>query len=66
MCSLTLLPTVIQDVGPYLPTHGAVEIARHPLPGGAFDLGWVANTVTWAAVFGLGAMLLFQRDTRRT
>lgn len=63
---LSLLPSTIQQVGPYMPTYGAVEIARYPVLGGAFDPGWVVNIVIWAGVFALGAVLLFQRDTRRT
>ncbi len=62
---LSLLPPAIQDVGPYMPTYGVVEIARYPLLGGTFDLGWVANLVVWTAVFAAGAMVLFRRDTAR-
>lgn len=62
---LSLLPSTIQDVGPYMPTYGVVEIARFPLVGGAFDLTWIANVVVWTGVFVAGAIVLFRRDTRR-
>lgn len=62
---LNVLPSTIQDIGPYMPTYGVAEIARYPLVGGAFDLGWVANVVVWTVVFAAGAILLFRRDTRR-
>lgn len=62
---LSVLPSAIQDVGPYMPTYGVAEIARYPLLGGAFDAGWVVNVVVWTAIFAVGAMVLFRRDTRR-
>lgn len=62
---LSALPSAIQDVGPYMPTYGVAEIARYPLTGGDFDTGWVVSLVAWTAVFALGAILLFRRDTRR-
>ena len=62
---LSVMPSAIQQIGPYMPTYGVVEIARYPLAGGAFDVGWLVNTVLWAGGFALGAILLFQRDTRR-
>ncbi len=62
---LSVLPSTIQDVGPYMPTYGVAEIARYPLLGGAFDLGWLANVVVWTVVFAAGAIILFRRDTRR-
>jgi ABC-2 type transport system permease protein len=62
---LSVLPSAIQDVGPYMPTYGVAEIARYPLLGGSFDVGWVLNLVLWTAVFAVGAMVLFRRDTRR-
>lgn len=62
---LSVLPSAIQDVGPYMPTYGVAEIARYPLLGGAFDPAWVVNVVVWTAIFAVGAMVLFRRDTRR-
>lgn len=62
---LALLPQLVQDIGPYVPTYGVVGIARYPLLGGTFDAGWVVNVVAWTAAFAIGASLLFRRDTRR-
>jgi ABC-2 type transport system permease protein len=62
---LSLLPSAIQDIGPYMPTYGAAEIARYPLLGGAFDPTWIVNLVAWTVALGFGAMVLFRRDTRR-
>jgi ABC-2 type transport system permease protein len=62
---LSVLPSTIQDIGPYMPTYGVVGIARYPLLGGAFDVTWLLNLVLWTAAFAIGAMVLFRRDTRR-
>jgi ABC-2 type transport system permease protein len=63
---LNLLPSTIQDVAPYTPVYGVVEIARLPVQGGGLDPTWLLNVVLWTAAFAAGAMLLFRRDTRRT
>lgn len=60
-----LLPTVMQDIAPYMPTYGVAEIARFPLVGGAFDLTWLLSVVLWTALFAAAAAVLFRRDTRR-
>jgi ABC-2 type transport system permease protein len=62
---LSLLPSVMQDIAPYMPTYGVAEIARFPLVGGAFDLTWLVSVVLWTALFGAAAAVLFRRDTRR-
>jgi ABC-2 type transport system permease protein len=63
---LTLLPSVMQDIAPFMPTYGVASIARFPLVGGAFDLTWLLSVVLWALAFAGAAMILFRRDTRRT
>ncbi len=63
---LSLLPPVMQTVGPFMPTYGVVSIARFPLVGGAFDPTWLLSVVLWTIGFAAAAMLLFRRDTRRT
>jgi ABC-2 type transport system permease protein len=63
---LTLLPSIMQDLAPYMPTFGVASIARFPLVGGVFDPTWLLSVVVWAAVFAGAAVLLFRRDTRRT
>lgn len=62
---VSLLPTVMQDIAPYMPTYGVAAIARFPLVGGAFDLTWLLSVVVWTAAFAAAAMVLFRRDTRR-
>ncbi|MBC7672993.1 MAG: ABC transporter permease, partial [Polaromonas sp.] len=43
---------------------GVGQLARAPLMGGA--TAWaVGSVVVWTLVFGLGAMMLFRRDTGR-
>ena len=61
-----LLPSAIQDVAPYMPPYGVAQIARFPLVGGTFDITWLLSLLLWSAAFGMGAIVLFRRDTRRT
>ena len=63
---LSLLPSVMQDIAPYMPTYGVASIARFPLVGGAFDVTWLLSVVIWTAAFAIAATMLFRRDTRRT
>ena len=63
---LSIMPSEIQDIAPYMPTYGVAAIARFPLLGGAFDWSWVLSVAFWTAVFAIAAMTLFRRDTRRT
>ena len=63
---LALLPSVMQDLAPYMPTYGVASIARFPLVGGVFDPTWLLSVLLWAAIFAGAAVLLFRRDTRRT
>jgi ABC-2 type transport system permease protein len=62
---VTLLPTAIQDIAPFMPPYGVAQIARYPLVGGAFDITWVVSVVLWTLLFSGGAAYLFTRDTRR-
>jgi ABC-2 type transport system permease protein len=63
---LSLMPDLVQQIAPYTPTYGVVEIARYPIVGGSFDVLWVVSVVAWTAAFAVLAALLFRRDTRRT
>jgi ABC-2 type transport system permease protein len=63
---LSLLPSVMRDLAPYMPTYGVASIARFPLVGGAFDPTWLLSVVLWTAAFAAAAMILFRRDTRGT
>jgi ABC-2 type transport system permease protein len=62
---VSIVPSAIRDVAPYMPPYGVAEIARYPLLGGSFDFTWVLSVVLWTAAFAIGAMVLFRRDTRR-
>ena len=63
---VSLLPSVMQDIAPYMPTYGVAAIARFPLVGGAFDPTWLLSVALWTAAFAVAAMILFRRDTSRT
>jgi ABC-2 type transport system permease protein len=63
---LNLMPEAIQQIAPYTPTYGVVEIARFPLASGSFDPSWLVSVVGWTALFAGAAAILFRRDTRRT
>ena len=63
---VNLLPAVMQNIAPFVPTYGVAAIARYPLLGGAFDPVWLISVLFWTAIFGLAAMALFRRDTGRT
>ena len=62
---LALLPDVMQQLAPFMPTYGVASIARFPLVGGDFDPTWLLSVFLWTAFAG-AAVLLFRRDTRRT
>lgn len=62
---LTLLPSTIQNIAPYMPPYGVAQIARFPLQGGSFDPTWILSGVLWTAGFAAAAAVLFRRDTRR-
>jgi len=48
----------------FSPVWGVGVIARAPLVGG-FSSGAILSIVAWTLVFGVGAMVLFRRDTAR-
>jgi ABC-2 type transport system permease protein len=62
---LSLMPDLVQQIAPFTPTFGVVEIARYPLSGGSFDVSWLVSVVGWTALFAVAAAFLFRRDTRR-
>ena len=61
---LSVLPPNIQIVAKFTPVYGVGQLAHAPLSGG-FTAGAVINVAAWTCLFGLGAMLLFRRDTAR-
>ncbi len=56
---------VLLTISKFVPTYGIAELAREPLTGTGFTPSAIANVVIWAAVFIVGAALLFRRDTQR-
>lgn len=62
---VSLLPSTIQDIAPYMPPYGVAQIARFPLTGGSFDATWILSMALWTVAFAAAAAVLFQRDTRR-
>jgi ABC-2 type transport system permease protein len=60
----TLSPT-LQDLAAYTPAYGVGKLARAALLGDGVNLGAIANVVVWTALFGLGAVWRFRRDTAR-
>lgn len=60
-----LLGSTMQTVARFTPMWGAGEIARWPLMGGTFEIGWVVSLVAWVGAFFLGAAFFFRRDTKR-
>ena len=62
---VSLMPSTMQVLAPWMPTYGIVEIARYPLLGGSFDPTWILSVIVWTALFAAAATVLFRRDTRR-
>jgi len=56
---------VFATIGKVTPLYGLTELARAPLVGTGVTLTSIANVVVWAAVFGMGAVWRFRRDTAR-
>jgi len=61
---LRQLPPTLQTLAMFTPAYGVGVIARAPLVGG-FSLAAVVSVVAWTLAFGLGAAVLFRRDTAR-
>ncbi len=61
---IPMLPPAMQTAATFTPVYGVGQLARAPLTGG-FTMGAVASVVVWTAIFGIGATLLFRRDTAR-
>ena len=63
---LSSMPDFLQTIGKLTPVYGIAQLARAPLTGDAFDLGALINAVVWMAVFVVGTVVYFRRDTRRS
>jgi ABC-2 type transport system permease protein len=62
---LSQFPHALQDIAKFTPLWGLNQLVHAPLLGGSIDTWWVVNAVAWLAIFSIGAMLLFRRDTAR-
>jgi len=62
---LEVLPHAMQTIAKFTPVYGVGSIARSPLTGSGFTFPAVLNVVLWTAGFGIGAALLYRRDTAR-
>ncbi len=62
---LEFLPNLLATIAHFTPVYGVGEIARAPLTGDGVTMGAIANVVGWTAGFGIGAVFLFGRDTKR-
>jgi ABC-2 type transport system permease protein len=61
---LDVFSHTLQQIAKFTPVYGVGVIARSPLIGG-FTGTALANVLIWTALFGVGAMRLFRRDTAR-
>jgi ABC-2 type transport system permease protein len=61
---LSQLPQGLQTFAKFTPMYGVGLLARAPLVGGA-TMWAVGSVVAWTLLFGIGAMVLFKRDTAR-
>jgi len=49
----------------FTPLYGVNQLVHWPLTGGAMDMWWVVNAVAWLAIFTVGAVWRFRKDTAR-
>ena len=61
---LKALSPTLQTIARFTPVWGVGVISRAPLIG-EFTSAAVASVVVWTLLFGMGAMVLFRRDTAR-
>ena len=59
------MPDFMQTIATFTPVYGISELARAPLTGAGFDLAALANALVWFAVFLVGTVVFFRRDTKR-
>ena len=61
---LSALSPTMRTVAAFSPVYGVGQLARAPLIGGDTTAA-VIGVVGWTIAFGIGAMMLFRRDTAR-
>jgi len=57
--------SVMESIAKLTPMYGLNQLVHAPLTGDQVQVAWVLNVVVWLAVFGIGAMSRFRRDTAR-
>ena len=55
----------LQVLAKFTPLYGVNQLVHWPLTGGAMDVWWVVNAVAWLAIFTVGAVWRFRKDTAR-
>jgi len=63
---LSQFPHAIRVLAHYTPLYGLNQLVHAPLIGDGVHLVWVANAVAWLAIFTVGAVWRFRKDTART
>ena len=62
---ITVFSGTLQTIAKFTPVWGVAELSRTPLLGGTVPVTAIVNIVAWLAVFAVGSMLAFRRDTKR-
>jgi ABC-2 type transport system permease protein len=62
---LSQYPHALQVLAKFTPLYGVNQLVHWPLTGGAMDVWWVVNAVAWLAIFTVGAVWRFRKDTAR-
>jgi ABC-2 type transport system permease protein len=57
--------SVMETIAKFTPMYGLNELVHAPLTGDAVQWTWVLNVAVWLAVFSVGALWRFRRDTAR-
>lgn len=55
----------LQTAAKFTPLYGLNQAVHYPLAGGTFDAMWAINLLVWLAIFVVGAVWRFRRDTQR-
>jgi ABC-2 type transport system permease protein len=57
--------SLMNTIAQFTPLYGLSKLVHAPLTEDAVHVAWVANVVIWLAVFTIGAMWRFRKDTAR-
>ena len=62
---LSTYPHALQVLAKFTPLYGVNLLVHWPLVGGSMDMWWVVNAIAWLAIFTVGAVWRFRKDTAR-